>query len=653
MVRPAGLTILFFETSLRSSEAASHRIASIRIFRSQSVTGEHYLALPGPLSGAVINSSDSGLRPLGSLPRASYHSRLGYNSFKKEPPLRSLQSALRRSSSLAVLAAGASALVLGLAGPVAAQSIPGPLKVTDSGPSGSPGYAIKGITGYQNDTGVFGYGTVASSAINIDGIVGYVQTQQSVGVVGWAQSSGTSAYGVYGYSATGPGVYGFNANGAIASIYGVSTASGGYAMYGSATSGVGVYGDSGGEDGVFGTTETTATTSGYGGVGGRDESAACCNWGVWGVSNAGGGLYGASYASGGTGGAGILAYAYDGSDSIDSYAYGESTFGINAYNDNGLVAGYFEAGDGSFNSEGGMGYFGVIATNETSGSGAILASFNGVGAEVYGQNGGAATPVLAAEEDTAGMYAFSTYNDTSGNSGGPGLNNESFIVSDTANASQAAFPNGADVNISGDLYVTGFIYDNCSFSFPQTGGSAGCDTVPAVVRPTSSGTKVHAYSTTASLPTMEDFGEGQLVNGQAVIPLEHTFASTIDRTRSYLVFITPEGDSHGLFVATKTASGFTVRESMGGHSTLAFQYRIVAHPYGDSSTRLSSVIAKSRGMSAGHRLAHPLMARSAQLASILSKAKTLRSKNGHLTPHIPARQARPTTPVVNAVLRKY
>jgi hypothetical protein len=564
--------------------------------------------------------------------------------------LLSIQRTLRCSAFSSIVAAGASALVLGLAGPVAAQSIPGPLKVTDSGPSGSPGYAIKGITGYQNDTGVFGYGTVASSAINIDGIVGYVQTQQSVGVVGWAQSTGTSAYGVYGYSATGPGVYGFNANGGTASIYGVSTASGGDAIYGSATSGVGVYGDSGGSDGVFGTTSVTG--GGYGGVGGRDSSGASGNYGTWGVSQNGGGLYGASYGASGTGVAGVFAYAFGGADSLDSYAYDTSSFGINAYNDNGLVAGYFEAGDGSYNGEGGMGYFALLATNDTSGSGAIIGSFNGVGAEISGQNGGAATPVLAAEEETAGMYAFSTYNDTAANSSGPGLNKESFIISDTANASSAAYPNGSDVNISGDLYVTGFVYDNCNFSFPQTGGSAGCDSVPAVVRPTSTGTKVHAYSTTASLPTMEDFGEGQLVNGQATIPLEHTFASTIDRTRSYLVFITPEGDCNVLYVATKSPAGFVVREAKGGHSTLAFQYRIVAHPYGDSSTRLSSVVAKSHGVSAGHRLAHPLMARSAQLASILSKAKTQRLKNAHLTVHLPARQARPAAPVVNAVLRK-
>jgi len=95
--------------------------------------------------------------------------------------------------------AGAPALVLALAVPLAAQTLEtGPIKVTDSGSITPNGYALKGVTGTANNAGLFGYGTVGSSAVNIDGVVGYVQTPQSVGVVGWAQSTGTSAYGVYG-----------------------------------------------------------------------------------------------------------------------------------------------------------------------------------------------------------------------------------------------------------------------------------------------------------------------------------------------------------------------------------------------------------------------------------------------------------------------
>ncbi len=242
--------------------------------------------------------------------------------------MRSITSALRRSSSLVALV-GASALVLGLVGPVAAQSIPGPLKVTDSGPSGSPGYAIKGITGFQNDAGVFGYGTVASSAINIDGVVGYVQTPQSVGIVGWSQSTGTSAYGIYGYSATGPGVYGYNNNGAAAGVYG-NNPNGGIGVLGAGTD-AGVFGESTTDTGTFGLT-TSSTAGGWGGVGGADDSSVNGNWGTFGYSQLGGGLYGASYAASGANGQGVYALAQNGADTIDAYQHNGGSFGIFSFN---------------------------------------------------------------------------------------------------------------------------------------------------------------------------------------------------------------------------------------------------------------------------------------------------------------------------------
>jgi hypothetical protein len=96
------------------------------------------------------------------------------------------------------------------------------------------------------------------------------------------------------------------------------------------------------------------------------------------------------------------------------------------------------------------------------------------------------------------------------------------------------------------------------------------------------------------MKTVEDFGEAHVVGGRAYVPLDRTFASSIDGSRSYLVFITPEGDSRGLYVTGKSTSGFTVRESMGGSSSLAFQYRIVAHPYGDTTARMAFVPEKNR-----------------------------------------------------------
>jgi hypothetical protein len=85
---------------------------------------------------------------------------------------------------------------------------------------------------------------------------------------------------------------------------------------------------------------------------------------------------------------------------------------------------------------------------------------------------------------------------------------------------------------------------------------------------------------------MEDFGEGQLTNGSAYVRIDRAFANAIDQSSDYLVFITPDGDSKGLYVTMRSPNGFEVRESGGGRSTLQFSYRIVAKPYGSTEARL-------------------------------------------------------------------
>jgi len=46
------------------------------------------------------------------------------------------------------------------------------------------------------------------------------------------------------------------------------------------------------------------------------------------------------------------------------------------------------------------------------------------------------------------------------------------------------------------------------------------------------------------------------------------------------------GDTRGLYVSVKAPSGFQVRETEGGHSSLGFDYRIVAHPADAGKGRL-------------------------------------------------------------------
>jgi hypothetical protein len=129
------------------------------------------------------------------------------------------------------------------------------------------------------------------------------------------------------------------------------------------------------------------------------------------------------------------------------------------------------------------------------------------------------------------------------------------------------------VDDSGNETITGLI-------FTAGGCSSGC------VNAHQPGTRVISYMPREAEPTMEDVGEGQLVNGRGYVSIASDFASVVDRTRQYFVFLTPNGDSRGLYVSDRSPTGFTVRENGNGRSTLSFDYRIVAKPYGESMPRL-------------------------------------------------------------------
>jgi hypothetical protein len=94
-----------------------------------------------------------------------------------------------------------------------------------------------------------------------------------------------------------------------------------------------------------------------------------------------------------------------------------------------------------------------------------------------------------------------------------------------------------------------------------------------------------------SVPTMQDSGASALRNGVAAVRLERAFANAIDRSAAYAVFLSPEGETKGLYVAAKTGDGFVVRAN-GGTSNTPFSYRIVAKPYGPNLARLPMVHVK-------------------------------------------------------------
>jgi hypothetical protein len=56
----------------------------------------------------------------------------------------------------------------------------------------------------------------------------------------------------------------------------------------------------------------------------------------------------------------------------------------------------------------------------------------------------------------------------------------------------------------------------------------------------------------------EDFGSASLVDGKATVKIEQMFATTVNLSDTYHVFLTPLGDC-ALYVAEKTTESFQVR----------------------------------------------------------------------------------------------
>jgi hypothetical protein len=133
----------------------------------------------------------------------------------------------------------------------------------------------------------------------------------------------------------------------------------------------------------------------------------------------------------------------------------------------------------------------------------------------------------------------------------------------------------------------------------------GCDGQIGAVVTTPDNHKVETYSVQSSESWIEDYGSGQLANGRATIAIEPGFQQTVNTGVDYHVFLTPNGDSKGhLYVTSKGAGSFEVRESNGGSSNIAFDYRIVAKRRGSESVRLKDV-TEQRKQQAQHFAAKP------------------------------------------------
>lgn len=112
---------------------------------------------------------------------------------------------------------------------------------------------------------------------------------------------------------------------------------------------------------------------------------------------------------------------------------------------------------------------------------------------------------------------------------------------------------------------------------------------------TRDGGSVESYTPQSSAPTIEDVGEGHLLAGTAIVRIGSAFGASLDRAAAYHVFLTPEAETNGLYVARKTPDYFVVRELHGGRNSLAFDYRVVGAVDGKANAQMT--------LRAGHDLA--------------------------------------------------
>jgi hypothetical protein len=257
---------------------------------------------------------------------------------------------------------------------------------------------------------------------------------------------------------------------------------------------------------------------------------------------------------------------------------------------NGRVAGSYSQNDVDGNGSAAAYGYETGTTNITYGVVGYSASQFGIG--TYGQ---AISPSTAQLRTGAAIGIWGDTSNGIGVLGSVDIGTAIFGVSTNENGSAAYFENDESAT-SGAAVLSTFAPAFGGGCFIDVSGNLGCSGKVTAVVPTGGGSRQVALNTISSPENwFEDFGSGQLSNGQAAVNIEEVFGETVNTGMDYHVFITPKGDCEGLYVSHESPTGFEVHELRNGHSNIAFDYRIVAKRKGFEQIRLAD---KTKEMSA-------------------------------------------------------
>ena len=275
---------------------------------------------------------------------------------------------------------------------------------------------------------------------------------------------------------------------------------------------------------------------------------------------------------------------------------------------NGSVGLTFLKSTSTANGHAGV-FGGDYSTTGSSNSGVKGVSTQGTGVSAISNNIGLQATAILYPISAVGGYGFESTSATPavgivGGASPRGFAGDMIDACTAGTPSPCAYPGSVfrvdgfgDISTSGSVTVGPALFNSPAGDINITGQylkSGTCVAGCTAASTSSPGKAVISYVPEATAPTIEDNGESQLVNGQAYVRIDPAFSNVIDQRSPYLVSITPEGDSNGLYVTQKSALGFAVRENHNGRSSLSFNYRIVAKRYGVSGARLPMVTLRAK-----------------------------------------------------------
>lgn len=359
----------------------------------------------------------------------------------------------------------------------------------------------------------------------------------------------------------------------LAVALGVDNQEGGEALRGTSTGTFALHGESDGDAGVFGDSRADATdrhTQTAGVIGssahqpktGRDAEG--MNAGVWGDSIIDFGTVGTSVQAPGVlgtsetnhgvlgitgssrGGAGVTGIGNETAPGVDGNG-GPA----------GVIGTSFTGGPGVL----GLGSGGAVGVTGNGGTAGVFGVTDSpAGAGVQGSSGG----------QGAGVWGW-------GSANWPGVEGFSAEGNGVRGVSVSAKP-GSNVGVVGfsteGIGVVGMTASPSALGGFFSGGLVVAGGPKSAAVPHSDGAHRLLYTVESPESWFEDFGRAKLEKGVAEVRLDTEFTAVVE-TEDYHVFLSPEGESLGLYVSNKTPTGFDVRESQGGTSDITFSYRVV------------------------------------------------------------------------------